>query len=175
MKTDAMFSSKTGEWTTPQDLFDALNTIYKFDLDPAATAENAKCTKYFTKEDDGLRQDWGGHRVFCNPPYGREIGKWVKKGWEEAQKPGTTVVLLLPSRTDTAWFQDYCLKGKIHFYRGRLYFGVGDSRAPFPSIIVTFEGVKDYAKGKLDQEEKPSGGAAAGIQTGTEDNVRCTG
>ena len=142
-----MFSKQTGEWTTPQNLFDALNLLHHFDLDVAATHENAKCEKYFTIEEDGLKQDWEGHTVFCNPPYGREISKWVKKAYEESQKPGTKVVMLLPSRTDTAWFQDYCLKGHVQFLRGRLYFGTGEGRAPFPSIIVTFEGRRNNAEG----------------------------
>ena len=88
--------------------------------------------------EDGLSQNWGGYSVFCNPPYGREISKWVKKGFEEAQKPGTKVVMLLPARTDTKWFHDYCVKGKIEFLKGRLKFGNAGNPAPFPSMIVIF-------------------------------------
>ena len=138
MNTDCLFSSKTPEWSTPQELFDALDTIHHFDLDPASTHENAKCERHFTKADDGLSQNWGGASVFCNPPYGREIGAWVRKGYEEGQKPGTKVVMLLPARTDTAWFHDYCVKGKVEFLRGRLKFGGSKWSAPFPSMIVTF-------------------------------------
>lgn len=139
LKTQVMFSSKTPEWATPQELFDALDKIHHFDLDPAATPENAKCARYFTATDDGLSQNWGGASVFCNPPYGREIGRWVKKAYEESRKPGTKVVMLLPARTDTAWFHDYCVKGTVQFLRGRLKFGGSKNSAPFPSMIVTFE------------------------------------
>lgn len=138
MKTETLWSKDSAEWETPQDLFDSLNTLYGFNLDVAATAENAKCSRYFTKEDDGLAQNWGGSRVWCNPPYGRQIGKWVRKAYEESRKPGTLVAMLLPARTDTAWFHDYAMKGKVQFLRGRVRFGGAENNAPFPSIIVIF-------------------------------------
>lgn len=138
MNKELMFSSKTPEWSTPQELFDRLDQKYHFTLDPASTHENAKCKCHFTIEEDGLKQMWGGQNVFCNPPYGREIGKWVKKGFEESQNPGTTVVMLLPARTDTKWFHDYCKKGEIEFIKGRLKFGGCSNSAPFPSMIVVF-------------------------------------
>lgn len=140
----AMFSSKTPEWETPQSLFDTLDSEYHFDLDPASTDENAKCERHFTKADNGLEKNWGGCRVFCNPPYGREIGAWIRKGYEESRKPNTIVVMLLPARTDTKWFHDYCMKGKIRFIKGRLKFGTAKTSAPFPSMVVIFESeVKD--------------------------------
>ena len=139
LNKELMFSSKTCEWETPQEIFDQLDMLYNFDLDPASTHENAKCEKHFTKDDDGLAQDWGGHRVFCNPPYGRSIGDWVEKGFYESQKPNTTVVMLLPARTDTRWFHDFCLFGDVHFIRGRLKFGGSKDAAPFPSMVVTFK------------------------------------
>lgn len=138
MKTETLWSKNSAEWETPQDLFDSLDTLYGFDLDVASTDENAKCRRYFTREDDGLSQDWGGSRVWCNPPYGRQIGKWVQKAYEESRKPGTIVVMLLPARTDTAWIHDYAMKGKVQFLRGRLRFGGSENPAPFPSIIVVF-------------------------------------
>ena len=132
------FSSKTGEWETPQALFDALDAEFHFTLDPCATPENAKCGRYFTKEIDGLAQSWAGETVFMNPPYGREIGKWVRKAFEEWRR-GATVVCLLPSRTDTAWWHDYCMKAtEIRFIRGRVKFVGGKYAAPFPSAIVIF-------------------------------------
>jgi len=140
MNKELMFSSSTPEWATPQDLFDRLDALYHFDLDAAAAPENAKCARFFTKEDDGLLQMWGGYCVWCNPPYGREIGAWVRKAYEEAQLPGTMVVMLLPARTDTAWFHDYCRHGDVIFLRGRLKFGDGRNSAPFPSMIVKFGG-----------------------------------
>lgn len=133
-----MFSSASNEWATPQDLFDELDKTYHFNLGPASTDENAKCQRHFTIEDNGLDQDWGGCSVFCNPPYGREIPKWVKKAYDESQKPNTSVVMLIPARTDTAWFHDYCVKGKVQFLRGRLKFGNSKNSAPFPSMIVVF-------------------------------------
>lgn len=93
-KGGAAFSSETNEWSTPQDLFEELNEEFGFTIDVAATAENAKCERYYTAADDGLKQSWGGESVFCNPPYGRQIGRWVEKAAREAEKPGTTVVLL---------------------------------------------------------------------------------
>lgn len=134
-----MFSSKRDDWETPQDLFDKLNVKFNFTLDPCASTENAKCQKYFTQEQDGLKQDWQGETVFCNPPYGREIKKWVIKAYQESLKPDTLVVMLLPSRTDTTWFHDYILPyGKIDFIKGRLKFGGSKNSAPFPSMIVVF-------------------------------------
>lgn len=138
MNTAIMFSSATDLWSTPQDFFDELNAEFNFTLDPCATRENAKCARFFTVEDDGLKQDWQGETVFCNPPYGREIGKWVKKCYEESKKPGTTVVMLIPARTDTSYFHDY-IYGKareIRFIRGRLKFGDAKNSAPFPSMVV---------------------------------------
>lgn len=84
MINESMFTSTTAEWATPQAFFDELNAEFNFTLDPCATSENAKCARYFTKEDDGLAQSWSGERVFCNPPYGRDINKWVEKAYNEA-------------------------------------------------------------------------------------------
>lgn len=130
------FSSKTPEWSTPQDFFDKLNKEFKFTLDPCATKENAKCAKYYNEEQDGLSKNWDNERVFCNPPYGREIGKWVKKA---SEAKGGVVVMLIPSRTDTRWFHDFILqKTEIRFLRGRLKFGGCENSAPFPSMVVVF-------------------------------------
>lgn len=134
-----LFSSRTDDWATPQSLFDELNARYHFDLDPCASDDNHKCERYYTKADNGLVKDWGGARVFCNPPYGRDIAKWVKKCYEEAQKPDTLVVMLIPARTDTAYFHDYIYgKSEIRFLRGRLHFNNHKNAAPFPSMIVVF-------------------------------------
>lgn len=131
-------SSNTPEWATPQSFFDALNQEFHFDLDPCSTHENAKCERHFTKEDDGLSKSWGGGIVFCNPPYGRELPKWVKKCYEESQR-GALVVMLIPARTDTRWFHDYIYgKAEIRFIKGRLKFGNAKQSAPFPSMVVVF-------------------------------------
>ena len=129
------FSSKSYEWPTPQWLYDQLNAEFSFTLDPCATPENAKCQTFFTASDDGLKQDWSGHTVFMNPPYGRQIGRWVQKAHESALN-GSTVVCLLPSRTDTRWWHDYVLKHTVRFLKGRLCFGDKEGCAPFPSAIV---------------------------------------
>lgn len=137
MNKDLMFSSKTDLWETPMDLFDKLNEEFNFNIDVCATPENAKCEIFYTKEEDGLKQPWEGV-VWCNPPYGRQIGNWVKRGFI-AHKAGNTVVMLLPARTDTKWFHDYILgKSEIRFIKGRLKFGNAKNPAPFPSMVVIF-------------------------------------
>ena len=130
------FSSKTDLWATPQDFFDKLHAEFDFNLDVCATPENAKCARYFTKLDDGLAQDWRGV-VWMNPPYGREIGAWMKKASESAQG-GATVVCLVPARTDTRWWHDHAMRGEVRFVRGRLKFGGAKFSAPFPSAVVIF-------------------------------------
>ena len=130
-------SSKTDNWSTPQTFFDQINAVFEFQTDVCATAENAKCQRYFTPEMDGLKQDWTGS-CWMNPPYGRNIGQWVQKAYKSSLA-GATVVCLLPARVDTFWFHEYCLKGKIQFIRGRLKFGESRNSATFPSIIVVFE------------------------------------
>jgi len=135
---EVMFSSATEEWATPQNIFDTLDREFNFTLDPCSTDENHKCKTYFTKKENGLAQSWVGHSVFMNPPYGTEIGKWVKKAWLSAHKENTTVVCLLPARTDTKWFHKYCAHGEIWFIKERLRFGGSKNSAPFPSMVVIF-------------------------------------
>ena len=136
----AAMTSEKDDWETPQALFEELDAKYHFTLDPCSTHENAKCEKHYTVEEDGLSRSWKGETVFCNPPYGREIGKWVCKCAEESRH--AKVVLLIPARTDTAYFHDYIYrKAKVDFLRGRLKFERGGSAlqsAPFPSMIVEF-------------------------------------
>lgn len=130
------FSSETDLWATPQDFFDKLDAEFNFELDVCATHENAKCKKYYTVRENGLLQRWQGV-CWMNPPYGRVIGEWVKKAYESAQD-GATVVCLVPARTDTRWWHDYCMKGEIRFVRGRLKFGTAKENAPFPNAVVIF-------------------------------------
>lgn len=139
MNNDVLFSSKTDNWATPPEVFKDLDNEFKFTLDPCASKENHKCDKYFTKEENGLLQDWGGQRVYCNPPYGRTVGDWVEKAAKESRKENTTVVMLLPARTDTKWFHKYIYgRATIRFIRGRIKFGGSKNSAPFPSMIVIF-------------------------------------
>lgn len=137
-----MFSSQKEEWETPQPFFDELDKEFNFTLDPCATFENKKCERFFSKEKDGLLQDWGGETVFCNPPYGsKKTADWIKKCAQEGSKPNTTVVLLIPVRTDTRAFHDFVYKkAEIRFIRGRLKFGNSVNTAPFPSMVVIFNG-----------------------------------
>lgn len=138
MINEGLFTSNTDLWATPQEFFNQLNEEFHFTLDPCANDDNHKCQIYFTKKQDGLKQDWHGYRVFCNPPYGRTIGAWVKKCHDEAQK-GTLVVMLIPARTDTSYFHDYIYhKAELRFIRGRLKFGNAKCGAPFPSMVVVF-------------------------------------
>ena len=140
IKRDALFSSKSDEWATPQWLFDKLNNEFHFTLDPCATAENAKCQKYYTKADNGLTQEWNNETVFCNPPYGRSAVAWIKKCYlHSIKRGGGTAVMLIPARTDTRAFHEYIYgKAEVRFIKGRLKFGNAKNNAPFPSMVVIF-------------------------------------
>lgn len=140
MNKNLMFSSKKMDWETPQDFFDKLNVEFHFTLDPCANEQNAKCKKFYTIEQDGLAQSWQGEIVFCNPPYGRELSKWVEKAYKESRKPNTIVVMLIPARTDTKYFHQYIYKkSEIRFIKGRLKFGNSTNGAPFPSMVVVMK------------------------------------
>lgn len=147
-----MFSSDSNEWETPLSLFNLLEEEFPFSFDVAATDENHLCDCYWTLREDALSKSWRGtgHQFFwCNPPYGRAIGKFVKKAYEESGD-GLKVVCLIPARTDTAWWHDYCAKAEIRYIRGRLKFinrtlsscrldGTDKTAsAPFPSAVVIF-------------------------------------
>lgn len=134
------YSSKSNEWATPQTFFDKLDEEFHFTLDPCSTDDNAKCKLHYTLKDNGLAQNWGGQIVFCNPPYGRELGKWVHKAYLESRKADTIVVMLIPARTDTKYFHKYIYhKAKeIRFIEGRLHFNESKTGAPFPSMVVVF-------------------------------------
>lgn len=146
MKTETLFSSANCEWETPPDLFEKLNRKYHFTLDAASTDANALCKEHYTREQNGLLQSWKtGGAVWCNPPYGKDIVKWVRKAWEESQT-GQLIVLLIPARTDTKWFHDYVYhKAAIYFLRGRLKYGLNGKQArnnaAFPSMIIVYNEV----------------------------------
>ncbi len=139
MNIKAMFTSKTDEWATPQDLFKELDLEFNFTLNHCSTYENHKCEKYYTKDDNGLLKDWSKETVFMNPPYGREITQWVAKAYQSSLK-GATVVCLLPARTNTKWFHAFVIgKAKeIRFLKGKIKFGDSKTGAPFPSMVVIF-------------------------------------
>ena len=140
MNTDVMFSSATDNWSTPQDFFDKLNDEFHFTLDVCADENNHKCEHYYTKEIDGLSRPWVG-TVWCNPPYGRKIGEWVRQAYLSSHIGSATVVMLLPARTDTRWFHEYIYNKsntEIRFIKGRLKFGGCKNSAPFPSMVVIF-------------------------------------
>lgn len=134
--SQVLFSSEKCEWATPPDFFAALNAEFGFTLDVCALPENAKCDQYFTPEQDGLKQPWTGC-CWMNPPYGRTIGRWMDKAWEESQR-GATIVCLVPARTDTQWWHRCATRGEVRFVPGRLKFGNSKNSAPFPSAIVIF-------------------------------------
>lgn len=155
------FSSKKQDWETPQDFFDKLNEEFHFNLDVCASDTNHKCNEWFDENVNGLEMHWfltspskhiGDTGYFypatcwMNPPYGREIGKWVKKAYEESRK-GCTVVCLLPARTDTKWYHTYIYDAstwkaregvEIRQLKGRLKFVGAIASAPFPSMVVIF-------------------------------------
>jgi phage N-6-adenine-methyltransferase len=139
INTEAMFSSKTDLWATPREFFNKLDKEFQFELDVCALVDNAKCRRFISPDLDGLKQPWHEIAKVCwmNPPYGREIGKWIEKAYEESLK-GCTVVCLLPARTDTKWRHEYCMKGEIRLVKGRLKFGGSKNSAPFPSAVVIF-------------------------------------
>lgn len=148
MINKALLSSRKQNWATPKDFFDKLDSIFKFKLDPCASDETAKCETYMTKEIDGLKQDWSRFgNAFVNPPFGRELPKWMCKCMEESSK-GITVVMLIPARTDTQYWHDmaFAHASCICFIRGRLTFELPESKtpkeewvaAPFPNALVVF-------------------------------------
>lgn len=138
MVSKALFSSNSDEWSTPSAVYDELDKEFNFNLDPCSSDDNHKCDNYYTIEDDGLSKNWGGYRVFCNPPYSN-ISDWVKKAWRESTKDNTLVVLLIPARTDTKYFHEYIYqRSEIRFIKGRLKFGDSKNSAPFPSMVVIF-------------------------------------
>lgn len=140
-----LFSSARSDWETPPELYAALNTEFRFDLDAAASPDNAKCPRFYSEAEDGLTQPWQGS-VWCNPPYGRDVGRWVQRGYEAARDGKATVVMLLPARTDTRWFHDYIWSYRwveVRFIRGRLKFVGAKDAAPFPSMVVIWRRQSD--------------------------------
>ena len=138
-------STGNNNWSTPQWFFNRLNSVFNFTLDPCADETNHKCDQYYTVQDDGLTQNWGGQTVFCNPPYSRKTKTnpgqedWIEKCWKESLEHHITVVLLIPARTDTKSQHNIIFPNAkyICFIKGRLKFGDKDA-APFPSELIVF-------------------------------------
>lgn len=147
---ESLFSNGSEDWPTPQAFYNVLNDEFGFSLDPCASSANAKCKRFFTKDDDGLTRDWGTHHVFCNPPYGRKMRDWARKCFDASQR-GATVVLLAHARTDTQWFHHwvYGKAAEIRFVKGRLKFGDGTTPAPFPSLVAVFRPRATPAKSSI--------------------------
>ena len=140
------FSIATDDWATPQDFFNRLDKDFRFTLDVCASEKNAKCARFYTREDDGLAKDWAGV-CWMNPPYGRGIDQWMRKAYESARDNGATVVCLVPARTDPRWWQNFAAKGEVFFVPGRLKFGDAKANAPFPCAVVTFRPQVAWALG----------------------------
>lgn len=136
--TSVHFKSEKMDWATPPEVWALLNAEFGFTLDVCALPENAKVPRYFTPDDNGLEQQWEGV-CWMNPPYGREIGAWMRKAKSEASAGRATVVCLVPSRTDTAWWHDNVQgHAEVRFLRGRVRFVGAQHSAPFPSAIVVY-------------------------------------
>ena len=126
-----LFSSASQHWTTPVDLYAALDAEFSFTLDPCPLNERNIVSAC---DEDGLHRSWAGQRIYCNPPYGRGIGNWLAKAIE-----AELAVYLLPARTDTKWWHEYAMKAnEIRFLRGRLKFGGAKTGAPFPSVVLIY-------------------------------------
>jgi phage N-6-adenine-methyltransferase len=132
-----MFSSKRYDWRTPQDLFNELDKEFHFNLDVCADHKLKESMFYLTGE-NGLHTNWNGYTCWMNPPYGREITKWISKAYIQSKKHLATIVCLLPARTDTEWFWNFCIDNEIRLIKGRLKFSNHKNPAPFPSMIVVF-------------------------------------
>lgn len=134
------FDSVRQDWETPIELFNTVNEEFNFTLDAAASEHNTKCNEYFTESDDSIKQSWGNHTVWLNPPYGKgySLKQWVDKSFD-ASKKGATVVMLIPARTNTNWFHEVCLKyGEVRFVKGRPKFGGADHGLPQPLCFIVF-------------------------------------
>ena len=141
-----MHSSERHDWPTPREFFGACERLCVeatgrgFDIDAAADADNTKASRFFSESDDGLSQQWTGN-VWCNPPYGEQAGRWVRKAFEETDgfEDQRYVAVLIPARTGTRWFHDWAAKAaEIRFVKGRIRFEGAEASAPFDSVLLVF-------------------------------------
>lgn len=152
------FDSIKNDWETPDDLFQTVNQEFGFTLDVAASPHNAKLARFITKEQDSMQTSWGTEVCWLNPPYGEgyKLAEWVKKAHRESTL-GATVVMLIPARTNTRWFHDFCLKyGEVRFIKGRPKFGDAEHGLPQPLCFVIFRPVGNPAIGVGMNYERPS-------------------
>ena len=133
------FNRKNVDYETPDYIFKPLDDEFGFTLDVCASKENTKCHRYFTKLDNGLEQQWAGEICWMNPPFGREMKRWIIKAYQESLL-GAVVVALLPSRTNTAWWHDYVEKGMVRFIRGEVKFKGYERGLWMPMCIVIWKG-----------------------------------
>jgi site-specific DNA-methyltransferase (adenine-specific) len=144
MVAKALRTSTWHEWGTPHEIFDPLQKEFgPFDLDPAASAWNAKAPKFFTKDQDGLSKIWRG-RVWLNPPYGKGLEDWIRKAhFETSEGKASVIVVIVPARTDTRWWHRWVIgKAEIRFLYGRFRFLLEDGtkarRCPFPVVVLIY-------------------------------------
>jgi phage N-6-adenine-methyltransferase len=130
------FASASQEWATPDELFAPLEAEFHFTLDVCADASNTRASHWLGESDNGLICDWGENTCWMNPPY-RQVGKWIKKAYE-ASRTGATVVCLVPARTNTVWWHDYCMRGEVRFVRGRPKFAGARHGLPQPLAVIVF-------------------------------------
>jgi site-specific DNA-methyltransferase (adenine-specific) len=140
------------EWETPQWLYDGLNARFCFTLDPAATHNNTKCTRYYTRMENGLWQSWQGERVFLHPPYDYTIGAWIEKAREEAEY-GALVVALIPKFSETIWWKEHVIDhADLRFFSDHLTFANATEPAPYHSAIAVWWGWRSLAGGFVNGE-----------------------
>ncbi len=136
------FESAKQDWTTPQKMWDCLHVEFNFTIDLAADASNTKCADFYSADCTALEATWHGSG-WLNPPYGAKAGKlsdWVKKAYYETRKEHCCVVMLIPARTNTRWFHDYCMKAaELRFLKGRPKFGDAKHGLPQPLVLVVFK------------------------------------
>jgi site-specific DNA-methyltransferase (adenine-specific) len=141
--------SQRQDWATPWPVFREYDAEFHFTLDVCATAETAKCARYFTPADDGLSQDWGDDICWMNPHYGRQMGLWMQKA-SRSSLAGATVVCLVPARTGTVWWHTWAVQGEIRYRQGRIPLVGAENPAGFASAAVIFrpQGCTDVAAGR---------------------------
>lgn len=134
-----MPQAKSGDWGTPQWLFDGLNKEFLFTVDAAASKLNAKCERYWTEHEDGLVQPWQGESVYVNPPFfAPDLRAWSRKAWAESRKPGTVVVMLVPVKSDQPWWHRYAIQTEVRFMLGRIKFEGAKHHFPKDTAVLVY-------------------------------------